>query len=137
MGKFLGIVAILFSLLHPTKISAKDYKTSFHVIVITEDKYAESEGNNQDKAQIPISDTLKAKGWICGLTPRAVVKGTEYVQTIECINTANGSIVGTFVHCSINNQSSAESLLVLDDKDPAVKSTNFNISCNTVSGDRI
>lgn len=137
MARIIEAFVVGLVLLIPVRLSARDYKTSFSATISFEDKIFSSNCNNKGAELIPVTDTLKAKGWKCELLPRQLVAGSEYGQAIHCLNSVNGDAIGTFAHCSAHEDSSSQGMFILDNSDPLVKSTNFSISCSTVSGERI
>lgn len=138
MAKIFALIVLGAILLTSSHLSARDYKTTFHVTILIGHKEITSDCANKKDDPAPISTSLKAKGWICKLTPRQPFnEGEDWGQSIYCVNTINKSIVSTMAHCAVDKPDHNESMFMLDDIGDDVENTDFEISCQTVGGERI
>jgi hypothetical protein len=137
MVKILIVVFLGVFLLTPSRSVARDYKTNFNVGVQIGESVATSDGTNKEPVQVPITDTLKAKGWTCSLTPKRVFNnGLEIGQAIQCVN-KTGDSISTFVHCATGQVSAGQSMMYLDHTDTTVQGTTFLLTCKTIAGEKI
>lgn len=130
-----NLLFVIFLTLFSTSAIARDYKTTFHAKIITENVVADSECNNNKNEVIPISEDLISRGWVCVLLPKRMINNI-YGVAIACQN-KNGALVNTSVQCPANQSLSDKGEFTLDDMDEKVKGTQFILTCNTTVGDRI